>query len=292
MARYIDPKTDFGFKRLFGQEDSKDILKQFLFDVLALPYPIQELTYIPPEQLPATADERMGVYDVYCTDVVGQRFIVEMQRGWQTFIRDRVLYYSTFPIIHQARRGAQWHFELVPVYCVVILNFTLDTSEQYLRRIPLLDVQTKQVFFDKLAYVYIELPNFKLEPHELTTEADKWIYLLKHMPELQNIPAELAHESFTRAFEIAEEAALSPRDRYLYEASLKSARDAYAELVSARELGLAEGRAEGREEGRLEERRQLVRAMFERGLDYKAIGELTSLSEAEIAHLLHPSANS
>ena len=77
MARYIDPKTDFGFKRLFAQEDSKDILKQFLFDVLPLTHPIQELSYIPNEQLPQSADERVGVYDVYCTDVLGQRFIVE-----------------------------------------------------------------------------------------------------------------------------------------------------------------------------------------------------------------------
>ena len=67
MARYIDPKTDFGFKRLFAQEDSKDILRQFLFDMLQLEHPIQELTYIPNEQLPRSADERVGVYDVYCT---------------------------------------------------------------------------------------------------------------------------------------------------------------------------------------------------------------------------------
>jgi predicted transposase/invertase (TIGR01784 family) len=237
MARYIDPKTDFGFKRLFGQEDSKDILKQFLFDVLELSHPIQDLTYIVPEQLPATADERVGVYDVYCTDMLGHRFIVEMQRGWQTFIRDRVLYYSTFPIIHQAKKGTSWQFELLPIYCIAILNFTLDIGTNYLRRIQLMDIERKEVFYNKLTYIYIELPNFGLQPEELVTEADRWIYLLKYMPELQDIPAELTKESFTRAFEVAKEAALSPRERLLYEASLKSARDAYAELVSARDKG-------------------------------------------------------
>lgn len=243
MGRYIDPKTDFGFKRLFGQEDSKDILKQFLFDVLELTHPIQELTFIVPEQLPATADERVGVYDVYCTDVLGQRFTVEMQRGWQTFIRDRVLYYSTFPIIHQAQKGTGWQFELVPIYCIAILNFTLDIGTNYLRRIQLTDIARKEVFYDKLTYVYIELPNFGLQPEGLVTEADRWIYLLKNLPELQDIPAELAKESFVKVFEIAREAALSPRERLFYEASLKSARDAYAELVSAHDKGLAEGRA-------------------------------------------------
>jgi len=135
MARYIDPKTDFGFKRLFAQEDSKDILKQFLFDVLKLDHPIQELTYIPNEQLPKGADERIGVYDVYCTDLLGQRFVVEMQRGYQTFIRDRVLYYSTFPIVHQAKKGTTWSFELVPIYCIAILNFAIDVEKEYLRRV-------------------------------------------------------------------------------------------------------------------------------------------------------------
>ena len=225
MSRYIDPKTDFGFKRLFAQEDSKDILKQFLFDVLKLTHPIEELTYIPNEQLPQGADERIGVYDVYCKDVIGQRFIVEMQRANQTFIRDRVLYYSTFPIIHQAKKGTSWQFELMPIYCIAIMNFTIDTGTAYLRRVQLMDTDAKTLFYDKLTYVYIELPRFGKALHEVSSEADKWIYLLKNMPELQDIPAELANEPFTHAFEMAEQSALSPRERLLYEASLKSARD-------------------------------------------------------------------
>ena len=285
MARYIDPKTDFGFKRLFAQEESKDILKQFLFDVLKLDHPIQELTYIPNEQLPQTADERIGVYDVYCTDVVGHRFIVEMQRGYQTFIRDRVLYYSTFPIVHQAKKGTTWQFELVPIYCIAILNFAIDVETEYLRRIQLMDTQAKTVFYEKLTYVYIELPKFGKQAGELTDAADRWIYLLKYMPELQDIPAELANEPFTHAFEIAKEAALSPQERLLYEASLKSARDAYAEIMSARQKGLEEGRQEGRQEGRHEEKQEIARAMRAMGLPTAVIAQVTGLSADEIARL-------
>ncbi|MCE7986334.1 MAG: Rpn family recombination-promoting nuclease/putative transposase [Caldilinea sp. CFX5] len=297
MSRYIDPKTDFGFKRLFAQEDSKDILKQFLFDVLKLAHPIEELTYIPNEQLPQGADERIGVYDVYCKDILGQRFVVEMQRGSQTFIRDRVLYYSTFPIIHQAKKGTTWAFELIPIYCIAILNFAIDEGKEYLRRVQLMDIKAKSVFYDKLTYVYIELPKFGKEPGELTEAVDKWVYLLKYMPELQDIPAELANEPFTHAFEIAESAALSPKERILYEASLKSARDAYAEIVSARqkgweegmEKGKEEGREEGREEGLSEGRRlqteALARTMAERGLAIALIAEMTGLTEAQIKQL-------
>jgi predicted transposase/invertase (TIGR01784 family) len=297
MARYIDPKTDFGFKRLFAQEDSKDILKQFLFDVLNLNYPIQELTYIPNEQLPNTADERVGVYDVYCTDIVGHRFIVEMQRGYQTFIRDRVLYYSTFPIVHQARKGTTWQFELLPIYCIAIVNFAMDVEDAYLRRVQLMDTHAKSVFYDKLTYIYIELPKFGKQAGELADATDKWIYLLKYMPELQDIPAELANEPFTHAFEIAQEAALSPRERILYEVSLKSARDAYAEITSARqkgkeeglaegrEVGRQEGREEGREEGKRQEAQAIARSMLARGLDIKLIVEVTGLTETQIRQL-------
>lgn len=289
MARYIDPKTDFGFKRLFAQEDSKDILKQFLFDTLLLTHPIQELTYIPNEQLPQAADERVGVYDVYCTDVIGQRFIVEMQRGYQTFIRDRVLYYSTFPIIHQAKKGTGWQFELVPIYCVAIVNFAIDLADAYVRRVQLMDTTAKTVFYDKLTYIYIELPKFNKEAGELTDALDKWIYLLKYMPELQDIPAELAGDPFPHAFALAQEAALSPRERLLYEASLKSARDAYAEIMSAREKGLAEGREEGREEGRQEGvkegRQAIARTMLQAGFDVATIATITQLTPAELAAL-------
>lgn len=289
MARYIDPKTDFGFKRLFAQEESKDILKQFLFDVLQLAHPIQELTYIPNEQLPPTADERVGVYDVYCTDLLGQRFVVEMQRGYQTFIRDRVLYYSTFPIVHQAKKGTTWSFELVPIYCIAILNFAIDVEKEYLRRVQLMDTKAKTVFYDKLTYVYIELPKFGKQPGELTDDTDKWIYLLKYLPELQDIPAELANEPFTHAFEIAEEAALSPQERIQYEASLKSARDAYAEIMSARQKGQEEGRAEGLAEGLAEGRRQqaeaTARTLLNRGVEITFIAEATGLTEPEIRQI-------
>ncbi len=273
MTRYIDPKTDFGFKRLFGQEDSKDILKEFLFDLFNLAYPIQELTYIHPEHLPASPEDRSGIYDVYCVDAVGQRFIVEMQRGWQIYIKDRVLYYVTFPITHQAQKGAEWRFELLPIYCIAILDFALDEDRQYLRRVQLVDTASKAVFYDKLTFVYIELPKFQQSITQLSTDADRWIYLLKHMPELQDIPQELAQESFTQAFAIAREAALSPEERLQYQISLKVARDRFATLEGAHFKGLEEGRAEGLQQGRLD----IARSMLERGFDVAVIAQVTEL---------------
>ncbi len=322
MGRYIDPRTDFGFKRIFGQEDSKDILKQFLFDVLALPHPIAELSYIPVEQLPASPEDRRGIYDVYCVDAIGRRFIVEMQQGHQINIKERALYYSTFTVTYQAQKGADWQFNLLPVYCIAVLDFLImDNDKQYLRRIQLMDTQTKTIFYDKLTFVFIELLKFDRALDQLNS-ADKWVYLLKYMPELQNIPAELAGEPFTKAFSIAEEAALSSEERWLYEGSLKQARVFNAQLTAARETGLKEGHEEGLkegleeglkegrekgleeglkegleeglkeglkeglEEGRRKRNFEIARIMIAQSFDTKAIMVVTELSEADLSTLV------
>ena len=285
MGRYIDPRTDFGFKRLFGQEDSKEILKQFLFDVLKLPYPIVELTYIPLEQLPKSAAERRGIYDVYCVDSMGQRFIVEMQQADQENVKERALYYSTFAITHQAQRGADWQFNLLPVYCILILDFTLMVDDKiYLRYVQLCDTDNKSVFYNKLTFVYIELVKFK-QLLENLSPAEKWIYLLRHMPELQQIPAELASEPFTQAFAIAEEAALSPEDRWVYEGSLKQARIFNAQLTAATEKGMAQGLEKGIEKGRLAEKVAIVRSLLQSGLERPLIVKATGLTEAALNDL-------
>jgi predicted transposase/invertase (TIGR01784 family) len=281
MASYMDPTTDFGFKRLFGQEDSKEILKRFLFDVLRLPYPIADLSYIPAEQLPPAPDDRRGIFDIYCVDTSGRRFFVEMQRGRQTYFRDRIIYYSTFPITHQAEKGAEWQFRLEAVYCLAILHFPLDTEPHYLRRVQLADIERCTVFYDKLTYVLIELPKFDQAVHHLTTAADKWVYLLKNLPQLEEIPAELAEEPFTQAFEIAAKAALSPEERWQYEVSLDRARTEYATLTTAREEGVEEGMERGREAAKLE----IARAMLAQGLDVTLICQVTGLSEHDLAEL-------
>jgi predicted transposase/invertase (TIGR01784 family) len=293
MARYIDPKSDFGFKRLFGSEDNKEILKQFLYDVLALPHPIVDLNFLPTEQLPPTSDQRRGIYDVYCTDSQGQRFFVEMQKGHQIHVKERALFYSTFPITHQSARGEGWAFDLLPVYCLVILNFTLDEMDEEtgpnhpeaLRRVQLVETGRGQIFYDKLTYVWVEIPKFNKALTDDLTPAEQWLYFLKHLPALQEIPAELAREPFATAFAIAEESALSTEEYWQYEVSLKAARDLNAQLASARLRGMAEGREEGREKGREEERRAIARALLAQGVARRLIAQTTGLPEESLDEL-------
>jgi len=266
--RYIDPTTDFGFKRLFGRADSTDILKAFLHDMLDLPAPIRELTYLPTAQIPDLADERISIYDVYCVDEEGRRFIVEMQRNWQLHFKDRTLYYSTFPIREQVEKG-DWNYELLPIYCLSILRFKLDNDPRYLRRVQLCDIATGAVFYEPLTFVFVELPKFQQADTALTTPTEKWLYFLQHLPELAGPPQALAEPPFTAAFRAAEKAAFSEAEVWAYEASLKRMRDAKSIEESAELRG----------------RLKVARAMLARGMDPALIAEVTGLSEAEIAGL-------
>lgn len=281
-SRYIDPTTDFGFKRLFGQEDSKEILRAFLNAVLTLPRPIAELSYMPAEQLPEGGEERSGIYDVYCVDTEGQRFIVEMQRGWQVHFKERSLYYATFPIVQQMRRGErQYPYLLLPIYVINVLNFATDNDPRHLRRVQLCDLATGKPFYEKLTFVYIELPKFQGTLDQGLSPADQWVYLLRHMPALTDIPAELDQTPFDEVFQRAEEAALSPAERERYERSRKETLDEHGRVLSAHQEGLEEGRQEGATAKALE----IARAMLAAGMDRATVARLTGLSEGDLAEV-------
>jgi predicted transposase/invertase (TIGR01784 family) len=247
--RYFDPTTDFGFKRLFGQEESKEILKGFLFDILTLPHPIDELSYIPSEQLPASPTERAGIYDIYCKDTAGNRFIVEMQRSPVHYFKERALFYATFPIIQQIEKGTVYNFRLLPVYCVSVLRYRMDEEPSAMRRIQLANVETGKIFYDGLTFVFIELPKFTLSIEQVETPTDRWLYLLKHLPELEAIPVPLNVEPFPQAFKIAEMGAMSEKERAIYRENIKRISDERAILETQFFMGQEVGREEGREEG-------------------------------------------
>lgn len=105
MSRYLDPTTDFGFKKIFGEEANKDILASFITDVLELATPVVDLRFLDKNQLPESIERRAAVYDIHCTDRDGNHFIVEMQKSPIAYIKDRMVYYSTFPIAKQAPKG-------------------------------------------------------------------------------------------------------------------------------------------------------------------------------------------
>ena len=276
-AKYINPFTDFGFKKIFGEEASKPQLIDFLNTLLPEPDRIVDLTFKNTEQLGLSNFDRKAVYDIYCENGRGEKFIVELQKAKQNYFKERTIYYSTFPIREQAEKG-QWDYNLKAVYCVGILDFTFDdyASEpersEYLHTVRLKN-QHGAVFYNKLTYVYLEMPNFTKAESELGSRLDKWLYFIKNLEDFQSIPAIFQDEVFEQAFEKAELAKFGPSDMDKYESSLKVYRDLRGVIDTAFD--------EGRQESKLE----MARLMKSEGEPLAKISRYTGLGEAEIERL-------
>jgi predicted transposase/invertase (TIGR01784 family) len=299
---FINPFTDFGFKKIFGEEASKPHLIDFLNSLLPEIAQIRDLTFKNPEQLPKGENDRKAVYDIYCQGLNGEYFIVELQKLKQNFFKDRTIFYATFPIQEQAQKG-DWDYRLEPVYCIGVLGFTFDNDaipikrEEVVHTIQLKD-QHNEVFYHKLIFLYLEIPNFNKSLEQLETRLDKWLYFIKNLEDLQSIPELLRDQVFTNAFETAKLANLEPHERESYQQSLKILRDNYATLKTAveeaqatgeaigeargREVGIMEGRESGLAEGELKAKLEIAKNLKSAGLPLEQIKVITGLSTEEL----------
>ena len=168
VEKFIDPFTDYGFKRLFGEEPNKELLLDFLNELLKSEQGnITSLTYLKSDKLGHSEDDRKAVFDLYCENEDGKKFIVELQKTKQPRcfgVKDRTVYYSTFPIREQAQRGSDWSFELKAVYTIAILDFVFDSDMnepgKFRYDVKLTDSESCEVFYDKLTFIYLEMPKF------------------------------------------------------------------------------------------------------------------------------------
>jgi len=285
--KYINPLTDFGFKKLFGVEPNKALLIDFLNQLLPPVHQIKELTYTKNEHLGSSQYERKAIFDLYCESLSGEKFIVEVQKAKQNFFKDRSVYYSTFPIQEQAKKG-NWDFKLAAVYTIGILDFVFDEhkdQEQLLHTVKLKD-QNGDIFYQKLTYIYIELPKFKKVDAELSNRFDKWLYVFRHLANLQNRPAALQERIFEQLFEAAEIAKFSPSEKEKYEESLKYYRDLKNVVDSSKEegiiigieQGIEQGLEQGIEQGKMQEKINIAKNLKQQGLTSEMIVKVTGLS--------------
>ena len=275
--RYISLLTDFGFKRIFGTKPNKDLLINFLNSLFEGFQVIKDVKYLNSEHVGDVFAERKAIFDVYCENERGEKFIVEMQNAYQKYFKDRSLFYSTFPIREQAPKGADWNFKLERVYTVALLNFDLKEEafdqDDINHDVGLLDKKTHKVFNDKLSFKYVEIAKFDKTEDELVTLYDKWLYVLKNLSRLDERPAALKEKVFTKLFEEAEIAKFTPTELKEYEDSLKAYRDVKNSIDT--EL----------EKGREEKAIQIAKKMLAAGMDIDTIINMTDLSKDEIEKL-------
>jgi predicted transposase/invertase (TIGR01784 family) len=275
--KYINPFTDYGFKKLFGEEPNKDLLLDFLNELLKEEQGvIKNLTYLKTEQLGATDLDRKAIFDLYCENEKGEKFIVELQKSKQNFFKDRTVYYSTFPIREQAKR-ADWDYELKAVYTIAILDFVFESDKdepgKFRYDVKLTDIETKKVFYDKLTFIYLAMPKFNKTIEELETRFDKWLYVIRNLNRLDRIPAKLKEQIFEKLFETAEIARFTPEQIRSYEDSLKYYRDLKNSLDTARDEGMVEGKIE------------VARNLLKNGVAMEVIIKSTGLTEKQIKEL-------
>ena len=294
MGKFINPFTDWAFKHIFGREASKDILIEFLNDLLQGERVITNLWFLNNEREPEQLGMRKVIYDIYCQTDTGEHIIVEMQNRRQDFFKERGLFYLSKAIANQGIKG-NWDFKLDAVYGVFFANFFLNGKNKGKLRtdVILADRDTGEMFCDKLRQIYIELPAFKKTEEECETDFERWIYILKNMEIMERMPFKARKAVFDRLEQIASKANMSPEERQQYENEWKIYNDYFNSIDSAKREGKEEGRMEGRIEGRIEGREEgreegiiLVAQNLKRmGMTNEQIQQATGLTLNEIAQI-------
>jgi len=223
LGVYINLLTDFGFKRVFG---IKEVMLKFLNSVLHVEGGIADLHYGNPEKLGFSQYDRKAVYDLYCITGKGEHIMVEIQCAPQVFFIDRTLTYVARLINAQSDKGKDWNFELPKIFSVNILDFTFEEAmkplgieikkvdpNKYVSKVQLIDCDTKELFYDKLTLMYIELPHFSKEWEDVKTFFEQWVFIIKHLHELKDVPENLRQdEAFEKLFEIAKIAKMTKKE--------------------------------------------------------------------------------
>ncbi|EIJ44337.1 hypothetical protein BegalDRAFT_3529 [Beggiatoa alba B18LD] len=272
LGTFINPFTDFGFKKIFGSEESKPLLISFLNDLLPIKHKIVSLEFKNIEKLGMLEEDRRAIFDIYCRDEKNQEFIVELQRAKQEHFQDRATYYASFLIQDQAKKG-KWDFELTPIYFIGILDFSLASfpDERYLHFGQITDIYSKEVMFKKLNFIYIEMAKFKKQESELANHLEWWLYFLRELVTFDDMPREFQGDIIEEAFALAKLANMSYEDRHAYELSLKYYRDFINVLDTAKqegiEIGLEKGIEIGIEQGVKKGIEQGVKQGIEQGIE-------------------------
>ena len=274
MAKFINPFTDIGFKRIFGQEFSKPLLLHFLNNLLVGEKEIVDITFLDKEQPAIYADDRSLIYDIYCKTTDGEHIIVEMQNKDQPFFKKRSIYYVSEAISRQGERGTDWRYDIKSVYLVAFLNFKIDDiGTKFRTDAVLMDRESKEVFSNDIRMIYLQLPYFDKQADECENNFERWIYVLKNMEALNRMPFAAKDSVFAKIAEIADISALSKEERMKYDEGIRKFRD----TICVMDYNLEKGRKDGIYE--------VARNLLAMGLPKTSIMQATGLSKDEIDNL-------
>lgn len=279
-GRYLNPLTDYGFKKVFGE---KDIMIAFLTDLLNPVSPIEDVIFLDKEMEADGEDMRSVIYDLRCKTKDGGEFIVEMQNKGQTHFSNRILYYISHAISEQGEKGSGGDFDLHPVYGVFFLNFHMKgLKPQAIRTIQLKVDETGELFSEKLKAFTLELIDFKDKPKEYPkSQIEYWLYNLVNMESMTEVlPFQTQQPIFSKMGGISELSHMNSEERRKYFHSLNKYRTNLSVMQNERE----EGRAEGLLEGSVKKQIEIAKNAKIMGMDISTISKLTGLSIEDITN--------
>ena len=289
--KYADLLDDDVFKLVFGRESTKDVMIEFLNQVIP-DRKIVDLEFIDKEMHPVERDAKGGVYDMFCRTDSGARIIVEVQRRKQPFYPERALYYSTFQIQRQVEAGAD-SYDFLPVYVINILNFKMDKHsdcKDVKTVYRLYEENSHRLLTDRVTFIFIELPRFNKSIDELDGNILEGMYFcFKNMAVLDERPKVLTHDIFSKIFEVSELYNMDQETRDKVIHKMTTERDLRNQMAYARqeaiEEGIAEGLAKGLAKGDLDRAIKVATQMLADGMPVDKIAKYTELSHEQIVAL-------
>jgi len=277
--KYIYPFTDYGFARLFGSEANKDLLISLvntLFKATGEPWVIVDLNYEDTASRGVYINPYKGRIDASCKTSTGENLIVEVQNIIKPFYKNRDDYFNSYPIMELVKRD-DWNLDVQGIYMVGLLNCRLwacgYAEDDFCHTDTFNDIGANHPLFNKMRTIFLEVPKFQKTEAELETMFDKWMFVLKNLPRLQDRPAALQEPVFKKLFEQAEVANFSKNELYAYHDSIKNFRDINICFDTARAMAYTE------------ERKRIARNLKADGMSNELIKEATGLTDKEISEL-------
>ena len=291
ITKFLDPKNDVAFRRIFGSEKNKDILIHFINDVLELKDGdrIKEVTFLSTIQIPEIAAKKQSVVDVLCKDENGVQLIVEMQVSPQTGFEKRAQYYAAKAYSRQLNKGKEEGARYIDLKAVIFIaisnNIIFPDKVFYKSDHIILDKDTYAHDLKDFSFTFIELPKFKITDINLLTNIiEKWCYFFKHADETSEADLRKLIGSdnvIERAYEELNQFNWTEEELFTYEQETKRIMDNRA----AEDYKLEQAKSEGKAEGKAERDTEIARAMLLDGDSVEKVAKITGLSIADIQKL-------
>ncbi len=297
LSKFLNPKNDLAFKRIFGNERNKDILIHFLNDIFNFKdNPVKEVTFLKSNQDPEIAALRESIVDVLCSNTIGDKFIVEMQVDKEPGFTKRAQYYAAKTYIEQRDKGITYP-NLKQVTFLAITDFKLFPKKKaYLCHHAMLDRESGEHDLKDFSFSFLELPKFKKKKSELKTITEKWAYFFKNAQNTleQDLPTIVGEDHIIqRAFDELDRFAWSPEELRNYDSVDMKQEANKAIMEGARAEGKAEGKAEGEaigeargeSKGEIKKAKNIAINLLKKNMPIKDIADITGLTIAEVKEL-------